>query len=441
MIISINPKPSLEEFKELVDHATRKLNQDAESRPEYYRGRVGTLLESDVYDALIACSDNTPFKDTIFKISGQKFPDIVVHKFYGVEVKSTKEDKWTSTGSSIIESTRVPDVERIFMTFGKMGGEKIEFISRPYEECLYGIAITHMPRYLINMELKKGETIFDKMSTTYDELRHSDNPISSVSKYYKSTMKKGESLWWTGDSDDEVVSATVRLWKNLTPDEKKQYVIYACVNFPEIFSGDYDEYSLWLSSQGVVDPHIRDQFSAGGQESMQLGNGMTIKFPGVYRRVKTNVDEIAKSLSKNVDKYSNEVQLSSIDEKNRKIIDWCKRVSGFANVDATSSLDALMTLFFGVKKVISINDGKRQIKCRVCGNLYKQVWNNKEFVKEIVYEDNCPYCGSLNAFSDKIEFDNKRDDETFVEKVKVTKKTIEDNDQEIVINVTTKKRK
>ena len=54
-------------------------------------------------------------------------------------------------------------IERIYMTFGKLGGNPIEFLSKPYEQCLYGIAVTHMPRYLIDMRLNQGETIFDKM--------------------------------------------------------------------------------------------------------------------------------------------------------------------------------------------------------------------------------------------------------------------------------------
>ena len=80
-------------------------------------------MEDDVKSALEECAIGTPFENTIEKISGQKFPDIVAAKFYGVEVKSTKENHWTSTGSSILETTRVADVERIYMTFGKLGGK------------------------------------------------------------------------------------------------------------------------------------------------------------------------------------------------------------------------------------------------------------------------------------------------------------------------------
>ena len=264
MIISVNPEPSLSEFQALMKETDRLLNEDARIRRSYYATRGGNPLEDDVKAMLDEAAKETAFEGTIEKVSGQKFPDIVAANYYGVEVKSTKEDRWTSTGSSILETTRVNGVERIYMTFGKLGGNPIEFLSKPYEECLYGIAVTHMPRYLIDMRIKSGETIFDKMGVPYDELRQMDNPISPVAKYYRSQLKPGESLWWTGDSSDEAVSATIRLWKNLSMNEKRKHTIYGLINYPEIFRGDYDRYALWLTSQGVVDPHLRDQFSSGG---------------------------------------------------------------------------------------------------------------------------------------------------------------------------------
>lgn len=57
-----------------------------------------------------------------------------------------------------MESTRNKDVERIYMTFGKLGGSPA-FITKPYEDCLSEIVVTHYPRYLINMKLEHGNTI------------------------------------------------------------------------------------------------------------------------------------------------------------------------------------------------------------------------------------------------------------------------------------------
>lgn len=357
MIISVNPNPGIDEFKILMRRTDLFLNADAQKRPTYYAKRAGNPLEDDVMSALNESAKGTAFENTIEKVSGQRFPDIVAARYYGVEVKSTKDNHWTSTGSSILETTRVSDVERIYMTFGKLGGNPIEFLSKPYEECLYGIAVTHMPRYLIDMRLKPNETIFAKMGITYDELRKMDNPISPVAKYYRSILKPGESLWWTGDSADEPVSAKIRLWKNLSAEEKRVYIIYGCVNYPEVFGGNYDRYALWLTSQGIVDPHIRDQFSAGGQEEMLLSSGERVKFPGVYRRVKVHADLFVKRMAQPDPTVLSEHATLDNDSVNQRIIAWADAVSRESPVKYEISMDALKN-FFG--EVIARNFYKKK---------------------------------------------------------------------------------
>lgn len=339
---------NLEGFMCLMQRTDDLLNRKAQENPDYFRTRGGSLLEDDVLDALNECAEGTPFAGTILKVSGQKFPDIVVSRRYGVEVKSTKEDHWFSTGSSILETTRVPGVDVIYLTFGKLGGERVMFKSRLYEECLSGIAVTHMPRYLIDMRLGKGDTIFDSMHLPYNKLRNMDNPISPVARYYRSKLKSGESLWWTGDSSDESVSAKIRLWGNLSKEEKSEYTIYACVNFPEVLAGNYDRYALWLTSQGVVDSHLRDQFSAGGQEEMLRLSGDKVKFPGVYRRIKDNLNAFLGRM-KQVDP-SKLVADGNIgqDELEVRLRKWAESVSRKSREGYDVTMDVLRNLFRGV---------------------------------------------------------------------------------------------
>ena len=132
MIISENNKPSLEEFKSIMQKTDFILNSDAGTNEKYYANRNGTQLEIDVCDAVREATKNTVFENTIQLVSGASFPDIVANKFFGVEVKSTNKNYWHSIGSSILESTRDKNVERIFLTFGKLGSP-VEFKSRPYE--------------------------------------------------------------------------------------------------------------------------------------------------------------------------------------------------------------------------------------------------------------------------------------------------------------------
>ncbi len=345
MLISKNPNPSLSEFKNLMTLTDQYLNQDALNRPGYYVTRGGKPLEDDVKRALEQSAIGTPFQGTIVKISGQRFPDIVAAGLYGVEVKSTKENHWKSTGSSIIESTRVDNIDRIYMTFGKLGGNPIEFRSRPYEDCLCGIAVTHMPRYLIDMDLKTGQTIFDKIRVTYDNLRQLDDPIAPVAKYYRSQLKPGESLWWADDHADEPVSAKIRLWKTLDPKEKAIYTVYGLVNFPEIFGGDYDGYAMWLASEGVVDPHIRDQFSAGGKKGISLSNGQPGLFPAVYGRVQKYQNMIIERLSYEDPKTLSGKRKINNPELRKKLLEWAASVSGKSAVGFDSSMKALQGIF------------------------------------------------------------------------------------------------
>lgn len=415
MIVSVNPKPAMSEFVSLMKRTDELLNYDALQRPKYYAGRGGNPLEDDVKAALDECAKGTAFENTIEKISGQKFPDIVAARFYGVEVKSTKDNHWTSTGSSILESSRIADVERIFMTFGKLGGNPIEFLSRPYEECLSGIAVTHMPRYLIDMRLRKGETIFDKMGVPYDELRLMENPVAPVSKYYRSQLKEGESLWWAGDAADEVVSAKIRIWGNVPVEEKRRYTTYGCVHYPEVFRGDYDRYALWLTSQGVVDPHIRDQFSAGGQEIMRLSSGKQVKLPAVYRRIKEQMDYFLQLMSIMDMPILVEARRAQGAEMLRRLQVWCDIASREAAKNPRTpvaygvSYDALMSMFSCKSNEFGKDhQGEKIVGCRNCNMVYRQKQEPQLTGHRVREDDICPYCKHSNGSSMEHEYINRK---------------------------------
>lgn len=319
------------------------LNSEANDREEYYKIRNGTQLEEDVYDALTRCALHTPFEGTILLVSGASFPDIIANKFYGVEVKSTNKNHWSSIGSSILESTRNQNVERIFLTFGKLGAP-VTFMSRPYEECLSGISVTHYPRYQINMELEMGETIFDKMGVPYDVLRKMDNPVSLVSQYYKQRLKPGESLWWTSASGVEETSVppTVKLWSALSPDEKNTFTVKGYALFPEILNrGDskkYQRYALWLATHcGIINTNIRDQFSAGGKRNIITSIGTFEKMPASFWRISENRELICKTiLATDPETLKEYWQVDHISQN--RIEQWCKLVAASSNQEIAYKL-------------------------------------------------------------------------------------------------------
>ena len=299
MIISTNNSPSLAEFKILVDRTTLILNCDATKRQAYYLKRNGQALEDDVKRILDIAAKGTNFEGTIEKISGQCFPDIVAGKYYGVEVKSSKDEKWITLGGSVNESTRIENVERIFLIFGKLK-EPVEFRSRPYEDCLPDVVVTHYPRYMIDMNLKDSETIFCKMGTTYDDLRSSENLVEKIVDYYKSQLCDGESLWWTGkhekDGQAEAVPMKIRLWRTLPSDEKSRLVTSGLALFPDILGESqrkYERFSLWLvAKHSVLSTSLRDPFSAGGKDKLVAGNAVFNDIPRKIINVHKNADDI-----------------------------------------------------------------------------------------------------------------------------------------------------
>ena len=265
-----------EAFVSLMGDTEKILNEDARINPGKYKALTSSTLETCAVDKIKEACANSPFDpDEVKLYSGQRFPDIVAEKYYGIEVKSTKEDHWTSTGSSIVETTRIENVEDIYMLFGKLGGDIPQFKCRPYEDVLYDIAVTHSPRYLINMELEKKDTIFAKMGTTYDDFRTSPDSIAKVRRYYGERARKNnrqEMPWWiTSENLESAHSFNIRLWKSLDLREKRELQAKCMILFPEALNPDrsmtkYNNTTLWLCSYNqVINPNIRDLYSAGGK--------------------------------------------------------------------------------------------------------------------------------------------------------------------------------
>lgn len=277
-----------EAFVDLMSATENIMNTEARENPQKYKELNSSTLEICAVEKIKTACANSPFDANEVKlISGQKFPDIVADKYYGIEVKSTKENHWTSTGSSIVETTRVENVEDIYMLFGKLGGEVPQFKCRPYQDVLYDIAVTHSPRYLIDMELDKDGTIFSKMGITYDKFRTSPDSIALVRRYYRERAiqkNRQEMPWWiTSDNLDRAQSFNIKLWNSLDIWEKRELQAKCMILFPEALNPSrnmtkYNNTTLWLCSYNqVVNPNIRDLYSAGGK--ITHVNGKRLKKP------------------------------------------------------------------------------------------------------------------------------------------------------------------
>lgn len=261
---------------------------------------TSSSIEREAENAIkYACRKVTEFDENEVKlIAGHKFPDIVAEKYYGVEVKSTMYDQWKSTGSSIVESTRIETVESVYLLFGKLGGSPVEFKCRPYKDVMYDIAVTHSPRYLIDMDLPKGETIFDKLKCDYDVFRNDPGAIKKIKAYYKKQAKPGQMPWWIDENESSPMPLPVnlRLWSTLQKDEKDILISLMFILFPEVVTGKYANAVLWMvSAKGVVNPSFRDPFSAGGRVNPLTWKEVEKGVPQVWKNLYQH-KEVIKSL-------------------------------------------------------------------------------------------------------------------------------------------------
>lgn len=286
-------------FAEFMKLAERAMNERARKSPVAYSRCSPAEIEEVTHRTLIDVCAATPFRrEDIKLVSGHSFPDIMTSDVYGVEVKSTNKDKWTSTGSSIIESTRCENVERIYMMFGSLGSKPPSFRCRPYQECLSNIAVTHSPRYLIDMSLKQNENIFSKMSIDYDTFRQlgEADKIQKVRDFYIQKAKKERKVempWWMG----KTTNVNLSFFNDQSAAVKEDLTARTFILFPEIFSKHsavaYKEIALWLCNHySLLCYNIRDTFSAGGQvyaiDGMQLNNPC----PQVVKRLMESLDKI-----------------------------------------------------------------------------------------------------------------------------------------------------
>lgn len=351
MVVSVNSEPNKVEFQALLESTINELNNRAKKSPLDIEKLRGNKLEPYAYDIMKDLANGTPFENSIELIGGQKFPDIIAKKYYGIEVKTTTQNHWKSTGNSVLESTRIEDVERIYMLFGKLR-KPIEFRYRAYEECLSEVVVTHSPRYLIDMNLNKGETIFDKIKTPYDTLRTKQNPIKPIIDYYKSKLKPGQDLWWIQDTEKSS-KLVIDIWSNLSLYDKNQLRLKAMVYFPEIFSNHGDKFAriaVWLlTSEAVVCPNIRDLFSAGGKGEIIINKKLYKKIPRVFLKLFRNIEIIKEIIINTSSIELSDFWKSNVTEEN-KLNEWINLVDNYSktvsDTDHLNIKDMLNNLIF-----------------------------------------------------------------------------------------------
>lgn len=273
-----------------------------------------------VFEACEEASEGTIFENKIVHTKDREFPDIVVNEIFGIEVKATKKNDWTSIGNSVLESSRKNGIKKVYILFGKLGGSP-DIKYREYEACLKGIAVTHYPRYQINMDLADGESIFDLMETSYEEIRQSENPIKQIREYYGS-QAKGQSLWWIDDGSDKVpeLNPVIQYFSMLSLSKKNDLKAEAFIQFPAILSNSQTKFTKvaahWISTYGIVSPNLRDNFTAKGRVKI-VYDGETYEVPRIIETfigVMQLIDQkISQSESMNLSQWKEDINRFSED--------------------------------------------------------------------------------------------------------------------------------
>lgn len=237
---------------------------------------------------------------------GHAFPDIVIEfsngERYGIEVKSSSSvssKSWKINGNSVLGSTKEAVIDT-YIVFGKTAIGNQTFRFKRYEDAVANVAVTHSPRYAIDMDIAPGQTFFDKSGLTYKQISESENPIGLITSYFKS---QGQRAWWLAES----TPAAIRMFADLSAAEQSELLGHCFAHFPEVFSNSSQKFrrsAMWLvTDRSVVSPSLRDSFTAGGRFDIIL-YGATYK----------NLPQIFNNLRNYRSAFINALEEASIDE-------------------------------------------------------------------------------------------------------------------------------
>ncbi len=301
------------EFAKIVEKICKRLEFLSVKNPNLIAAcNTGESFEKCVVDATKETLSALGIPHIVSYTPGSHvFPDIIVEfesgERYGIEVKSSSSPNsknWKINGNSVLGSTK-EDVADTYIIFGKTAIGNQGFRYRRYEDAIANVAVTHSPRYAIDMELSPGETFFAKSKLTYNQISESDDPIGLITTYFRS---KGEKAWWLAEN----TPAAIRMFSDLSVEEQSKLTGYCFAHFPEIFSSGCKKFyrsALWLiTEQSVVSPSLRDNFTAGGRINISLDDAM-------YQ----NVSRIFSSLYRDRENILSELTDASSDEL---LTDW-----------------------------------------------------------------------------------------------------------------------
>lgn len=272
-------------------------------------------VELAVYDILVNTLHVDP-QDVVYATGSQNFPDIVIWREYGIEVKfkqrSSRGDKWREIANSIFEGSRLDDVKVIYVIFCKMSGIP-EVRVKEYGRAIYHVRTSHVPRFAISME--EDVPLFGTSTgipVTYTEFRALSEPEKmELIRGYARKRHPDDWLWWIdGKSEEASTSELVILnYTKLPKTTKRKLSSEALVVVPRCLTGGRggqnqhktESYarvgSYWLRAHGVYSSNVRDALTAGSMvDPCDDGNRMRClvrhNMPYILEALRTLSDEV-----------------------------------------------------------------------------------------------------------------------------------------------------
>lgn len=207
-------------------------------------------------------------------ITGHHFPDmniLIDNQKFGVELKSSQKGTWTIPGNSIFESISENDYKEIYILFGsrKKDTATKKFVPqynvkyRKYWQATSSIAVTHSPRFVINMDAKEG--VFSNLEE-YEHFRKmpDEEKASFAQKILRE--KAGGVKWYVAP---EVDSIKVTNYSDLSNDRKYELLTELFVLFPTDVLRKKNDYTRCMNylidKYYIYSKSLRDVFSAGGK--------------------------------------------------------------------------------------------------------------------------------------------------------------------------------
>lgn len=259
----------------------------------------GTLFEPDVYLALkAACIENGLHGVNIELVSGKSFPDIIIDRTYGVEVKTTATGTATLCGNSIYETYNKYDImpSNINLISGDLFNKTA--ITKNYFDSIVSINVTHSPRFMLNISNDiPEESVFDSIGIEANDFVLADKQKKTeiFQKYARKNHPSG-SCWYISQSP------MITMISSLSKDEYALLVAEGIILFPAMISSNsrtkYEGFTMWMASEkGIVSSNVRDIFSAGGRVEID-----GISYPGIMKiiqkynsQIKTLIDTVPES--------------------------------------------------------------------------------------------------------------------------------------------------